>query len=84
MNSVEFSRTDLSLIFVDFTRNKILGSKNNSGTFPQLIWGHTLCMQAHPHRRKDQLPLRSLRDLRSRYVFAPVRPRLARWEHKRP
>ena len=23
-------------------------------------------------------------DLRSRYVFAPVRPRLARWEHKRP
>ena len=43
-----------------------------------------LCMHARPHRRKDQLPLRSLRDLRSRWVFAPFRPRLARWEHKRP
>ena len=41
-------------------------------------------MQAHPQRRKDQVPLRSLRDLRSRLVFAPVRPRIARWEHKRP
>ena len=41
-------------------------------------------MHARPHRRKDQLSLRSLRDLRSRYVFAPVRPRLARWEHRRP
>ena len=41
-------------------------------------------MYARPHRRKDQLPLRSLRDLRSRYVFAPVRPCLARWEHRRP
>ena len=41
-------------------------------------------MHARPHRRKDQLPLRSLRDLRFRYVFAPVRPRLARWEQKRP
>ena len=41
-------------------------------------------MHARPHRRKDQLPLRSLRDLRSRYVFAPGRPRLARWEYKRP
>ena len=28
--------------------------------------GHMLCMHARPHRRKDQLPLRSLRDLRSR------------------
>ena len=26
--------------------------------------GHMLCMQARPHRRKDQLPLRSLRNLR--------------------
>ena len=42
------------------------------------------CMHARPHRRKDQLPLRSLRDLRSRWVFAPVRPRLARWDYKRP
>ena len=41
-------------------------------------------MHARPHRHKDQLPLRSLRDLRSRYVFAPARPRLARWDHKRP
>ena len=37
-----------------------------------------------PLRPKDQLTLRLLRDLRSRYVFAPVRPRLARWENKRP
>ena len=43
-----------------------------------------LCMHARPHRRKDQLPLRSLRDLCSRSVCAPVRPRLASWEHKRP
>ena len=41
-------------------------------------------MHARPHRRKDQLQLRSLRDLRYRLVFAPVQPRLARWEHKRP
>ena len=41
-------------------------------------------MHARPHRRRDQLPLRSLRHLRSRWVFAPVRPRLARWEHNRP
>ena len=45
-----------------------------------LIW----YMHARPHRSKDQLPIRSLRDLRSRKVFAPVRPRLARWEYKRP
>ena len=37
-------------------------------------------MQARPHRRKDQLPLRLLRDLRSRYVVAPVRRRLAKWQ----
>ena len=42
------------------------------------------CMHARPQRRKDQLPLRSLRDLRSRSVFAPVRPRLAKWEYKQP
>ena len=40
--------------------------------------------QATGNRRKDQLPLRSLRDLRSRDAFAPVRPSLARWEYKRP
>ena len=28
--------------------------------------GHMLCMYARPHRRIDQLPLRSLRDLLSR------------------
>ena len=28
--------------------------------------GHMRCMHARPHCRKDQLPLRSLRDLRSR------------------
>ena len=40
-------------------------------------------MHARPHRRKDQLPLRLLRDLRSRNVFARVRPYLAGWEHNR-
>ena len=65
MNSVKFSRTDLSRILVEFGRIKILGSKNILGTFPHLIWGHILCMHAHPHRRKDQFPLRSLRDLHS-------------------
>ena len=53
-------------------------------TFSLYNVGHMRCMHARPHRRKDQLPLRSLRDLRSRYVFAPVRPRLARWEYKQP
>ena len=66
MNSVEFSRTDLSRILVKFGRNNFLSSENILGTFPHVIWGHILCIQAHPHRRKDQLPLRSLRDLRSR------------------
>ena len=28
--------------------------------------GHMRCMHARPHHRKDQLQLRSLRDLRSR------------------
>ena len=41
-------------------------------------------MHAHPHRRKEQLPQRLVRDLHSRYVFAPVRPCLARWDYKRP
>ena len=43
-----------------------------------------LCMQVRPHRRKDQLPLQSLSDVRVRYVFAPVRPGLARGEYKWP
>ena len=47
-------------------------------------WGHIGCMHARPHRRKDQIPQRSHRDRRSHWVFAPVRPRLARWEHTRP
>ena len=46
------------------------------------MWGNTWCMYARPHRRKAQLTLRSLRDLCSRLVFAPVRPRLARCKHK--
>ena len=41
-------------------------------------------MHVRPQRRKDQLSLRSLCDLRSRYVFPPVRSRLARWVEKRP
>ena len=35
-------------------------------TFSLYNVGHMRCMHARPHRRKDQLPLRSLRDLRSR------------------
>ena len=66
MNSVEFSRTDLSRILVEISRIKILGSKNILGTFPHLIWGHLLCKYNHPHRRKDHLPLRLLRDIPSR------------------
>ena len=53
-------------------------------SFPHLIGGHIRCMHARSHCRKDLLPLRSLRDFRSRLVFTPVRPRLARSEHKRP
>ena len=37
-----------------------------------------------PSMSQRPAPLRSLRDLRSRWVFAPARPRLARWEHNRP
>ena len=83
MNSVEFSRTDLSRILVEFGRIKFLGSKHFLSTFPHLMWVHILCMHTHPRRRKDRIPLRLVRDLRSRQVFAAARPRLARWEHKR-
>ena len=41
-------------------------SATNFQYFPVLMWGHIRCMHARPHRRKDQLPLRSLRDLRFR------------------
>ena len=48
-------------------------------------------MHVRPYRRKHKRPLivklvnpRSLYDLRSRYVSAPVRPQLVRWDHKRP
>ena len=41
-------------------------SATNFQYFPLLMWGHIRCMHARPHRRKDQLPLRSLRDLRFR------------------
>ena len=66
MNSVELSRTYLSQVLVEFGRIKIFGSKNILGTFPHVIWCYILCMHAHPHRRKDQIPQRSLRDFRSR------------------
>ena len=66
MNSVEFSRTDLSRILVEFGQIEILDSKNILGTFPHLIRGHILCMHAHPHRRNDKLSLQSYRDLHSR------------------
>ena len=42
------------------SRNKYV----NSGKYHNV--GHMRCMHARPHRRKDQLPQRSLRDLRSR------------------
>ena len=41
-------------------------------------------MHARTRRRKVQPPLRLLRDIHSRKVFAPLRPRLARWERKSP
>ena len=41
------------------SRNKYVNSRKYNV-------GHMRCMHARPHRRKDQLPLRSLRDLRSR------------------
>ena len=50
----------------------------------QVTGNHIRCMHTRPHRHKDQLPLLSLRDLDSRQVFAPVRPRLVRWKHLRP
>ena len=42
------------------SRNKYANSRKHHNV------GHMRCMHARPHRRKDQLPLRSLRDLRSR------------------
>ena len=42
------------------SRNKYVNSRKNHNV------GHMRCMHARPHRRKDQLTLRSLRDLRSR------------------
>ena len=42
------------------SRNKYVNSRKYHNV------GHMWCMHARPHRRKDQLPLRSLRDLRSR------------------
>ena len=40
------------------SRNKYVNSRKYHNV------GHMRCMHARPHRRKDQLPLRSLRDLR--------------------
>ena len=42
------------------SRNKYVNSRKYHNV------GHMRCMHARPHRREDQLPLRSLRDLRSR------------------
>ena len=42
------------------SRNKYVNSRKYHNV------GHMRCMHARPHRRKDQLPLRWLRDLRSR------------------
>ena len=42
------------------SRNKYVNSRKYQNA------GHMRCMHGRPHRRKDQLPLRSLRDLRSR------------------
>ena len=51
--------TKLSQLYSN-PRNKYVNSRKYHNV------GHMLCMHARPHRRKDQLPLRSLRDLRSR------------------
>ena len=48
---------------------KIMPKRLRLQTFAEtfrMICGHIRCMHARPHRRKDQLPLRLLRDLRSR------------------
>ena len=42
------------------SRNKYVNSRKYHNL------GNMRCMHARPHRRKEQLPLRSLRDLRSR------------------
>ena len=49
-------------------QNKQKGKVNPSGLSESenINVGHMLCMHARPHHRKDQLPLRSLRDLCSR------------------
>ena len=63
---------DVSATFCDFfllLKNKFslfVNVSQNFQYFPLLMWGHIRCMHARPHRRKDQLPLRSLRDLRFR------------------
>ena len=53
-----------------------------SSWFTIIIWG-ICCVCTLDLIVANTSSLRLLRDLRSRYVFAPVRPRLARWEHKR-
>ena len=69
--------SELSLLLLHRIRSEGIRSNN---------WklGHIRCMQARPKRRRDQLQLRSLCDLRSRWVFAPVRPRLAKVYNERP
>ena len=46
-------------------RHSSSGNKNVNSRKHHNV-GHMRCMHARPHRRKDQLPLRSLRGLRSR------------------
>ena len=63
---------------------RITEIRESLGLLSPPIVGHLLCILVRTHHRKDKLPLRLLRELRSCYVFAPVRPSLARWEHEWP
>ena len=71
----KFGKVGKAVVYI--CKNRLFESEN-------IMWGipdvYTLALTV----AKNQLPLRSLRDHRSRKVFAHVRPRLARWEHKRP
>ena len=65
---LEFSQLkDLMMAVIDKTNNgNQASSSQGPSKQPQHGRDNVRCMHARPHRRKDQLPLRSLRDLCSR------------------
>ena len=62
------NKADKETTYLRCYQNKQKGKFNTYGLSESenINVGHMRCMHARPHRRKDQLPLRSLRDLRSR------------------